>query len=121
MPMVLGDEIYRSGEYMARKTNYIFTNKRHSNRAIMSTILGVISTVSLIMVVYLAYVKKGETPVNYGLTGLLVAIFSMTGLLLGIVTVRERDRYKLFPGIGILLNTVALFGIGLVVYAGMYL
>ena len=30
-----------------RKKNYIFTNKKHSNRAIMSTILGGISLVSL--------------------------------------------------------------------------
>ena len=106
---------------MTRKKKYIFTNKSHSDRAIMSTILGVISTLSLISVIYLTYVQKGEAPVNYGLTGLLIVIFSITGLLLGIVTVMEHDRYKLFPSVGILLNTVALLGIGLVVYAGMCL
>ncbi|MGN1147754.1 MAG: DUF6142 family protein [Lachnospiraceae bacterium] len=106
---------------MGRKPSYIFTNKRHSNRAVMSTILGIISTLSLVAVIYLTYVQEGNAPMGYGVTGLLIAIFSLTGLILGVITVREKDRYKLFPCLGILFNLVALFGIGLVVYAGMYL
>lgn len=106
---------------MGRKRNYIFTNKKHAQKAIMSAILGIISTVSLVAVIYLAYLKKGQAPANYGLTGLLIVVFSMIGLLLGIVAATEKDRFKLFPTIGILLNGVALTGIGLVVYAGMYL
>lgn len=106
---------------MGRRPGYIFTNKRHSNRAIMSTILGLISTMSLAAVIYLTYALDGQAPVGYGVTGLLVAVFSMTGLVLGIVTVVEKDRYKFFPWMGIVLNTVALLGIGLVVYAGTYL
>ena len=38
-----------------RKKNYIFTNKKHSDKAIMSTILGIISLVSLGIVTYLSY------------------------------------------------------------------
>ena len=37
-----------------RKKNYIFTNKKHSDKAIMSTILGMISLVSLGIVTYLS-------------------------------------------------------------------
>lgn len=106
---------------MGRKPNYIFTNKRHSNRAIMSTILGLISTLSLSAVIYLTYAQEGEAQTGYGITGLLVAVFSMTGLVLGIVTAVEKDRYKLFPCLGIVFNLLALFGVGLVVYAGTYL
>ena len=106
---------------MARKRNYIFTNKKHAEKAIMATILGIISTISLVAVIYLTYMQGGHAPVNYGLTGLLIVIFSVVGLLLGIVSIMERDRFKLFPAIGIILNSMALVGIGLVVYAGMYL
>ena len=42
---------------MARKQHYIFTNKKHSPKAIMSTILGIISMVSLVAVIYLTYLK----------------------------------------------------------------
>ena len=106
---------------MAHRQNYIFTNKRHSNRAIMATILGVISNLSLAAVIYLTYVQKGEAKPGYGFTGLLVAIFSVTGLILGIVTVMQKDRYKIFPWTAIVLNTLSMLGIGFVVYAGTYL
>lgn len=106
---------------MGRRQSYIFTNKRHSNRAIMSTILGLISTLSLAAVIYLTYVQEGQAPTGYGMTGFLVAVFSIIGLLLGLVTVREKDRYKFFPCMGIIWNSIALLGIGLVVYVGMYL
>ncbi len=106
---------------MGRKPGYIFTNKRHSNRAIMSTILGIISSLSLAAVIYLSSVQAGAIPGGYGITGFLVAVFSVTGLILGIVTAVEKDRYKLFPCLGILFNVIALLGIGLVVYVGMYL
>ena len=48
-------------------------------------------------------------------------LFSVTGLVLGIVTAMEKDRYRLFPSLGIVCNLLALLGIGFVVYAGMYL
>lgn len=106
---------------MSRKPGYIFTNKRHSDKAVMSTILGVISSLSLFAVLYLTYVQKGNAPMGYGVTGLLIAVFSTIGLILGVVTVREKERYKLFPCLGIFFNLLGLLGIGFVVYIGMYL
>lgn len=106
---------------MGRKSGYIFTNKKHSNRAIMATILGVISTLSLIAVLYLTYARGGIAPVNYGWTGLFIAIFSLVGLILAVMTALEKDLYRLFSTLGIVLNLVAFVGIILVVYAGMYL
>lgn len=106
---------------MGHRQGYIFTNKRHSCRAIMAAILGMISNAALIAAIYLTYMNKGEAKPGYGAAGLLVAVFSVTGLLLGIVTASQKDRYKLFPCLAIVLNTIALLGIGFVVYAGMYL
>ena len=100
---------------MARR-NYIFTNKKHSHRAIMSTILGIISTASLGSVVYLTYLADGDAKTGYGVTGLLATIFSVVGLVLGIVTVRDKTYYRLFPWLVVILNLVALGTIGLVLY-----
>ncbi len=91
-----------------KRKNYIFTNRRHSNRAIMSTILGLISNISLGIVLYLTYLRDGDAPISYGLTGLLAALFSMAGLILGVLTARDRDNFKLFPVLGTILNLVAL-------------
>ena len=106
---------------MRHRKNYIFTNKRHSEKAMMSTILGTISSLSLIAVIYLTYIAKGQAPNGYGVTGLLITLFSLVGLILGMVTVLEKDRYRLFPIIGIVLNLVTLIGIALVVRAGIYM
>lgn len=102
---------------MARR-NYIYTNKKHSQRAIMSTILGTISTVSLGIVIYMTYLNAGVATVGYGVTGLLATLFSITGLILGVITVREKDYYRFFPRLGIGLNLFALGSIGFILYFG---
>lgn len=98
---------------MARR-KYIFTNKKTSERAIMSTILGMISNVSLGIVIYMAYLDNGGTEHGYGVTAILATIFSVIGLVLGVVTVRDKDYYRFFPIVGIILNVVALCVIALI-------
>ena len=84
----------------------------------MATILGVISCVSLGIVVYLTYLNNGQALAGFGVTGLLATIFSLTGLGLGIVTVREKNYYRLFPILGIVLNLAALAFVSLILYMG---
>ncbi len=103
---------------MKKRKGYIFTNKRHSDRGIMATILGIISLASLGIVLFQAYRNDGEAAVNYGFTGLLAMLFSLVGLVLGIVTVRDKSYYRLFPVLGVLLNLAALGGVSLILYAG---
>lgn len=105
---------------MKHHRGYIFTNKRHSQKAIMSTILGVISTASMVVVIYLSFLLRGETPISYGLTGLLALLMSVVGEVLGLVTVFERDRFKLFPVVGIVLNLAAIAIVAFVFYMGVY-
>lgn len=104
---------------MKKRNGYIFTNKRQSNRAIMATILGVITSFSLLAVIQLSFLQQGNAPISYGLTGLLSMLMSLVGLVLGIITVLEKDYYKLFPALGIILNLFSLIGVGFIVYAGM--
>ena len=103
---------------MKKRKNYIFTNKRHSNRAIMSTILGTISLASLGIVVFMAYRNGGQAAVGFGFTGVLATLFSLVGLVLGVVTIRDRDYYRLFPVLGTALNLASLGSISLILYAG---
>ena len=103
---------------MAKKSGYMFTNRKHPKRAIMATILGCISLLSLVFAVYLSYANGGNNPGSAGLTGLFITLFSMIGLVLGILTIMERDRYLLFPVLAIVLNAIALGGMSLILYAG---
>lgn len=103
------------------KKKYIYTNKRHSDRAIMSTVLGILSNASLAAVIYLSYQSGGDIPAGYGMTGFLAVIFSLTGLGLGVVTARDREYYRLFPWLGILLNLIALSVLALIIYLATYI
>lgn len=101
-----------------KKKGYIFTNKKHPKWGIMSAILGVISLASLGTVVFLAYGRNGEALTGYGFTGLFSLLFSLTGEVLGFWTAADKDSYRLFPVLGILLNLAALGGLSLILYAG---
>lgn len=103
---------------MKKRKGYIFTNKRHSKRAVMSVVLGLISLVSLGIVTCLAYGNGGEAPVGFGFTGLLALLYSFTGLFLGMLAIGDKTYYRLFPVLGLLLNFAALGCISLVLYAG---
>ena len=106
---------------MSQKKNYMFTNRRHSEKAIMSTVFGVLGTVSLVIVVVLSYSRSGDVPAGYGFTGLFAAILSLVGMLLGVLALREADRFKLFGWLGILLNGVSLGAVSGILYAASYL
>lgn len=87
----------------------------------MSTVLGMISIVSLSVVVYLTYLSGGEAQNGYGVTGLLATIFSLVGLLLGIVTVRDKSYYRFFPWLGVALNLLVLGSVSFILYLGSIL
>lgn len=100
------------------KRRYIYTNKKHLKRSIMSFFFGVLCAVSMITVIVLTYRSGGVSMPGYGLTGFLSAIFSATGLGLGISGVMQKDCFKLFAILGIVLNALVLGGLVWIVLWG---
>ena len=86
----------------------------------MATILGVISLVSLIYAVVMSYKNNGAVPVQYGAAAFLVTIFALTGVVLGVISNTERDKYYIFSYLGIILNVLALGIVSAILYAGAY-
>ena len=86
----------------------------------MSTILGILDLAALVYIFYLTYQNGGVALARYGTTGLLITVFSFVGLILGIVSKTEPDRFYLFAYLGILFNVIALGGVSFVLYAGAY-
>ena len=84
----------------------------------MSVILGIISLISLAIVMFFAYRNSEEVRFNHGMAALLATVYSIIGLVLGLVTVQSKEYNKLFPVLGILLNGVVLVGVGLILYVG---
>lgn len=105
---------------MSKKSSYMFTNKQHSQKGIMATILGVISLATLAYAVVTSYLRAGDIPRQYGAAAMLVMIFSFVGIILGVISKTERDRFYLFSYLGIALNLLALVVISVILYAGAY-
>lgn len=103
---------------MAKKKNYKFTNKGHSAKAVLSTFFGALSCISLIVLVYLAYLKKGVAPFNYGIAGILALVFSIIGMVLAVFAVQEKEKFLVFGWIGVALNALAILGVSGILYAG---
>lgn len=54
-----------------KKSSYMFTNKEHTQKGIMSTILGVISLATLAYAVFRSYQNVGDVPRQYGAAAML--------------------------------------------------
>ena len=98
---------------------YKFTNKTHPVKGICSTILGTISLLGICAVIYQSFRAGGATKPGYGLTGLLAVIFTLTGMILGILSFRERDSFVLLSWVGTILNLVVLICIGFLFSLGV--
>ncbi len=105
---------------MGKKNSYIFTNKEHSRKGIMSTILGVISLATLAYAIIMSYKRAGEIPIQYGAAAMLVMFFAFAGIVLGVISKTERDKFYLFTYLGIALNVLVLAAISTILYAGAY-
>ena len=103
---------------MGRK--FIFTNKKESKKGIMSAVLGIIALVSLFFAVYETFRNQGQALVKYGVAALFALLFALAGIVLGIMSKMEEDRFYLFSYLGIILNLLAIAGIGFIIYAGVY-
>lgn len=86
----------------------------------MSTILGIISLGTLAYAVVMSYLKAGDIPRQYGAAAMLVMIFAFIGIILGVVSKTERDKFFFFTYLGIVLNVLALAVISIILYAGAY-
>ena len=100
--------------------NYIFTNKTFSQKAIMSVILGVIGIASIIVAVAFTYVKGGNASLEYGGVVLLSLLYGFGGLILGILSRKEPDKYYFLSYLGMVLNGVILVMVSMILYAGAY-
>lgn len=105
---------------MGKKNGYIFTNKEHTRKGIMATILGIISIATLIYTVLMSYRQDGDVPRQYGAAAMLVMVFAFVGIILGVISRMERDKYYLFSYLGIALNVLVLAAISIILYAGAY-
>ena len=85
----------------------------------MAAIFGVIANASIVLAVYFTFQNKGVAPMQYGTVILLSLVFAAVGFVLGIRSNLEKDIYRLFPVLGIVLNSMDLLAGGFILYIGI--
>ena len=90
------------------RERYMFTDNRHPEKGIMSAVLGALSVITLSLAVLFSYQNGGQALVQYAAAAFVAAIFSCIGLVLGIRSRFEKDIFKFFPNIGIVLNFLSV-------------
>ena len=66
----------------------------------------------------MSYSQGGVMHGGYGVTGVLATVYSLIGLILGVLTLRDKDIYRFFPVLGTILNVISLGGISFLLYLG---
>ena len=99
---------FRIKKFEPVRDRYMFTDNRHPEKGVMSAILGLTSVGALFAAVFFTYRDGGQAQIRYAAAALVAAVFSVVGLILGIMSRFERDIFKLFPNLGIILNSVAV-------------
>ena len=96
------------------KKSFMFTNKEHTLKGIMSTILGMISIASLGYIIVNSYRNDGQVPLQYGAVAFLTMLFAFAGIVLGVLSKSERDKFYFFSYLGIVLNVLVLAALSVI-------
>lgn len=102
------------------KKNFMFTNKSHSERGIMSTILGILSDTAIGLAVFSSFTQQGKADMRLACAILLAMIFGVVGMVFGILSRLEKDRFYLFPNLGIILNALAIIATAFILFVGVF-
>ena len=103
---------------MRKPHGHLFSSREQSVSALISVILGGVSLFSCGIMVYLTHKNGGQAQLRYGGVVFICLFFSLTGMILAILSRREPEKFYLTSYLGMLLNGLVLaFGF-IVMYLG---
>ena len=106
---------------MRRYRSYKFTNKKHSQDGVRSSIAGAISLICTVIGVYGAYTAKGNAGTYLALLGVIAIAACVYGVLVGNRSFKDEECYYIFSRIGTGVNLVlvifwiVVFGMGFLI------
>lgn len=101
---------------MGRKPTYSFAEKRHSQKGITSTVLGLLSVIVCIVLLCIAIFTRGGGGPYMGSIGMTAIIIAIAGLVIGLRSFQEKNKLSFFSKAGSIIN-----GTVLVVWLAIYL
>lgn len=103
-----------------RSRGYKFTEKTHSKRGIIATVLALMLLILYGAFTYLAFHTNGALSMYYGGTGVIALFLSLIGSGIALRSLREEDSFHLFPRLGLFLSIVNVACWVSVYLSGMY-
>ncbi len=104
---------------MFHKRKYLFTSNSRSDRGVMASVCGSASLVSFIIVITIVLKAGGNHGGRLGAVGFVSCLFSVAGVILGGLSLTEKDRFPFFPRYGFAVSLLSLLLWGAVIYAGI--
>lgn len=101
---------------MSRKKRKIYTDKKHAVKGIIATGMAALAFVLFGVIVFLSYKQRGQAQMWIGSVALFSILLSLVGLILGLMSFKGEDNYKLFSQLGSFCNVFVL-----VLWAMIYL
>lgn len=87
----------------------------------MSTVLGSMAILSNVYAISKSYHLAGEVPVRFGAALAFTTLFALVGMVLGVISRTEKNKFFLFSYLGLGLNFIALAMVSAILYSGAYL
>ena len=94
---------------MFRLRKYIYTDKKHTAKGIVGTVLAVLALAVFVLVVYYSFKEKGQADVTISTLGFTSISLSIVGLTSSIMSFWEEEKYYIFSKIGAISNILMLF------------
>lgn len=91
---------------MRRHRSYKFTNKKHSQGGVRSSIAGAVSLICTIGAVFGAYAAKGNAGTYLALLGTIAIVAGVYGIFVGNQSFKEEECYYLFSRLGTVVNFI---------------
>lgn len=85
---------------------YKFTNKNNTKGGIIATILASVSLIMLIAGIVVSFMNEGNAGLIVGAFGIGAFIFTTVGLIIGLRSFYEKDKFYIFSWIGTISNAV---------------
>lgn len=87
---------------------YKFSDKSPTLGGTISTIIGVVALITFIWGVYVSFKAKGYAGAEVGACALIAFILSVIGLIIGLMSFKEDDKFYLVSKIGSLMCGILL-------------
>lgn len=101
------------------KHGYKFTNKLNSRGGIISTVIGILSVLLLVVGIVIAYRAKGTAGAHVGLIGAGAFLLSGFGLIKGLLSFKEKERFYAVSIAGCIINGLIWLAMVLIIGYGI--